>query len=840
MRIHLLIEFKALACAAILLLYLPNLQAQTQATQPIENWNSSKILHEMERAAKFGRVLYLAAHPDDENTRLIAYFNQTEGATAGYLSLTRGDGGQNLIGLEKGEGLGLIRTHELLRAREIDGGTQFFTRAIDFGYSKSPEESLAFWGKEIILGDVVRVIRMFRPDAIICRFPEDGRGGHGHHTASALLAHEAYFAAASDTAFPEQLEELEPHRTKKLYFNTSSWWIPELRNIKASNDSILVIDAGQFNALLGEAPNECAARSRSMHKSQGFGSAPDRGSQFEYLVPLEGNASTPNFWEGIARTWTDWGYAKLDKAWRRIIADFRPAHPEESLPQLWAMLDALNQTDLPAYLKEEKIRAVEQLILQCAGLRMEARVSKPVWMAGEKANVDLQVLARNVGKISVEVEGRGMELELNANQMESAVISGLSAPERPTEPFWLRNPHEAYLFQLDGPDQIGAASHFPVWSIPVRVKMGSVSIRSLIPVLHQSVDPVRGELYQVATVIPAMSISTAESTMYFASMRSRKISVGIRSYAAQEDVVVTPQVTDGFSVFPASVRLGDMPADEERYLTFDIIPDSTHPSKSATLTAVATSTRGKFSDHWQWMDYDHLPKRSWKTPAQVQLTAPDIKVNSKLRIGYIMGSGDDIPVYLEQLGYEVTLLDEGQFARENLSDYDVIVVGIRAYNVHPWLARVSRQVEQYIRQGGRWLVQYQTRGFDTSLLPVAFEHGRNRVTDEHAVPKFPNPEHSLLQAPNRITSSDFEGWVQERGLYFANSWDSSYVPLIGWSDAGEPTHLGSVISAHYGKGAVIYTGISFFRQLPAGVGGAMRLFVNLLQGPIHTSVPADE
>jgi LmbE family N-acetylglucosaminyl deacetylase len=798
--------------------------------QAPELTDAADIYHEIAKLKYHGSVLYIAAHPDDENTRLISYFANEDKARTAYLSLTRGDGGQNLIGGEVGAALGLIRTQELREARKVDGGEQFFTRAVDFGYSKTPEETFSFWGKGNILRDVVWVIRKFQPDVIVTRFPTDGGGGHGHHTASAILAEEAFDLAADTTAFPEQLKFVDPWQPQRLFFNTSSWWKPELKEITESTEVYKVINAGAYNPTLGLSYTEMASMSRDNHKSQGFGSARIRGDYFEHLQQIKGSPVDGNVWEGMNRTWSDWGYSQIDEQVAAILREFNPNAPENSISKLISLYDNVAQLDFPQ--KGYVLEQIESIVLKCAGVYFEARAEQPQLATGSSTEVNCTFLTRRPADIRINYVGflggkkKYPATALNANQPFE--ISGeVFSSEKTSNPYWLNKPYE-YIFDVPGYDVLGQPENDPQLYVRVGYTIQGHLFYSKIPVVYKWVDRVRGELYRYVHVVPDFSIEFKTKSSIFTDDKSREVFLTVKSFSTDSaEGVLSFQIPDGWKVFPASIRVRLNGFHDEKTISVKVTP----PAETDITTIGVTFTKD-FDDYQQtvrMIEYDHIEPQVYLTDAKMKAVRVSVE-NHTMRIGYIMGSGDEVPEAMRQMGYEVVDINEENFAGLNLGEFDVIVAGIRAYNTQDWLKYRHRELMNFVKRGGKYIVQYNTRGVvSDDMAPYAFEMSRERVTEEDSEVRFLAPNHPIMTTPNTLTQKDFIGWNQERGLYFASSWGEEYTPIFGWNDAGEPSRDGGLIVADYGEGHFIYTGISFFRHLPAGVPGSYRLWSNLLQ-----------
>jgi LmbE family N-acetylglucosaminyl deacetylase len=835
-----------------------------RAAAPAEAPNAAEIRLALAKLNVVGGALYVAAHPDDENTAFLAWASREKLVDAGYLSMTRGDGGQNLIGTESGELMGVLRTQELLAARRLDGAKQFFSRAIDFGFSKNPEEALRIWGREQVLADTVRVIRTFRPDVIVTRFPTTGEGGHGHHTASALLAEEAFKAAGDPSRFPEQLGALTPWQPKRLLWNVFRFGNDAPRKEVPGQ---VTADLGAYNALLGRSYTEIAALSRSMHKSQGFGSAERRGTWLNDFKNVAGPPAEKDLFEGIDLTWGRFGEKgkEIGRFLRKAEEGFSATDPAASVPDLvaaWTAVARLAEADSgPPNSPSKKIfnpllirkqNDIADVIRACLGLWVEAIASEPSAAPGASLKVATMILNRSSRPATLEsvsvtyAEAGGAGGALAANEpLRREIALTLPADVPTTQPYWLRERPGKGLFTVADASLIG----LPEGPVPLvarfAVSIGGASIPFEAPVVFRRTDPVKGEVYRPFVITPPVMATFDEKVYAFGSALPKKVRVTLTSGGATAGVLRL-RTESGFSASPAEVPFAFTARGEERTVAFMVTPPSgpadARAAASATIAAEAVVNGTVFSKGVVRVDYPHIPQQTLFPPAEARVLRLDVKA-PQAPVGYVMGSGDEVPEALRQMGYTVTLLSDDELENGDLARYAAIVTGIRAYNTRPRLKLAETRLMDYVERGGTVVAQYNTTGdlVTEQLGPWPFKLSRDRVTVEEAPVRFVNPASSLLTFPNRLTPADFDGWVQERGLYFPGTWDQRYETVIESHDPGEGEKPGGLLYARHGKGAFVYTGYAFFRQLPAGVPGAYRLFVNLVSAgagaQIKTTVP---
>ena len=795
----------------------------------------------LRKLANVGGALYVAAHPDDENTAMLAWLANERLYRTAYLSVTRGDGGQNLIGEEKGALLGVIRTQELLAARRIDDAQQMFTRAIDFGYSKSAEETLRMWGHEQVLADVVWAIRKFQPDVIITRFPVTGEGGHGQHTASAMLAEEAFVAAADPRRFPEQLRHVAPWQAKRIFWNRFSW-----QPVKPDDPSVaksLRVDLGTYNPLLGRAYTEIAAESRSEHKSQGFGSAERRGSIINYYDHRAGDPAQSDLFEGVETSWSRYPDGeKVGSLLERAAATFNPANPQASLPLLLQAHQALERLQAQAawssvnrpWLETKRLELLDA-IRDAAGLAIDVSAADPTVTPGGELPVSVTVVNRSDHPFRLSMvaslfaqpsKAPGVRLE-NNKPVKTDLLIRLPNNHALSQPYWLRNQPTAGLYAVDDPTLIGVPENPP--AIPITVSIEDPDMNTLIftvPTVFRRTDPVKGEQVREISVVPPVTANLGSGVYIFPDSKPRPVTVVLRSFGLDEGAVRL-DLPEGWKSEPLFTPVTFTGKGDEVRIQFNVTPAAGEVTAQigARVNAVPALALTE-------IEYDHIPAQRLFNNIGAKVVRADIRRNGN-RIGYIMGSGDEVPNVLRQVGYDVTVLSDADLDRGDFSSFDAVVTGVRAYNTRTRLREAHEKLMQYVENGGTMVVQYNTANNASELVvptpgPYPLKISRDRVTVENAPVRILAPGHPLLNSPNKITEADFNNWVQERGLYFPNEWDPRYTTLLSTNDPGETEKPGGELVARHGKGVFVYTAYAWWRQLPAGVPGAIRAFVNLV------------
>ncbi|WP_394749277.1 PIG-L family deacetylase [Spongiimicrobium salis] len=827
---------KFLVCFTAFLCSIPLSHAQSP-----KKLSSSEIYHSLQKLNFLGTALYVAAHPDDENTRLIAYLSNEVKARTAYLSLTRGDGGQNLIGPELRELLGVLRTQELLAARGVDGGEQFFTRANDFGFSKHPDETLKIWDKEAVLGDVVWVIRNLKPDVIINRFDHRTPGTtHGHHTSSAMLSKEAFDLVNDKNAYPEQLKYTEVWQPKRQFFNTGWWFYGSQENFrKADKTNLLHFDVGVYYPMRGLSNNEIASIASSQHLCQGFGRISTRGSQDEYIELINGDLPKDknNIFDGINTTWSRVeGGKAIGKILYALEKEFDFVNPSKHLPELVKARQLLaNIKD--AHWRKLKLKELDDLILSITGLYLEASAQTAYTNPESTVKVNIEALNRSEANItlkSIKIEETGEQLTPNSklqNNQRSTYEISLNVAKNTgyTSPYWLSDQGSLGMYTVNDQNLIGKAETPRAFHANFTLDFNGYPISFTRPIVRRYSRPDKGELYRPFEILPEATVAMPDKVVIFADASTKEIPVTITAGRNDLSGSVRLNYPEGWQVSPEKIDFNIAQKGDGQTVTFKVVPPS--GESEGNITPMVNVDGKVYSKELISITYDHVPQQSILLPAKTKIVRLNIQKVGE-HIGYIVGAGDKIPESLEQIGYNVHLIDPSTIQKGSLDKYDAVVVGIRAYNVVPELRFKQRFLLDYVNEGGNLVIQYNTagrRGLNIdNLAPYPITLSRDRVTDENSKVEILAKDHSLINYPNAIKEGDFDGWVQERGLYFPNSWDKQFTPILSMNDAGESAKKGSLIIAPYGKGNYIYTGLSFFRELPAGVSGAYKLFANML------------
>jgi LmbE family N-acetylglucosaminyl deacetylase len=806
-------------------------------SQPKESLNSSQIKLALKKLNTLGTVLYIAAHPDDENTALLTYFNYGKNLRTGYLSLTRGDGGQNLIGDEQGDLLGVLRTQELLQARSIDGAEQFFTRAVDFGYSKTPEETFKKWGKEKILSDVVWVIRKFRPDVIVTRFPPSGIQTHGHHTASAILAIEAFNISGDSTAFPEQLKYVQPWQSKRIFWNA---WTPALASMGINSDTLIKINLGEYNQLLGRSYTEISAESRSMHKSQGFGASGNRENYYNYFLQLGGDPAKNYLFDNVDVSWKRVkGSEDISSLLQQADKNYDFENPAKILPILIKAYQAL-QNLKDNYWADIKSKELLDVIKSCSGIWLEAVTDENLLSPGSETIVKTGFVNRSDFPLilkSIHVDYQENDSTLNSNLIKGEEVSverKILIPQNAeySQPFWLKEENHKDTYIVNDQELIGQPkTDYPIYAT-FKVDFEGTKLDFRAPVFYRANDPVKGEVYKRVEIVPEAVINFDRDLYLIKNGEIKELTVIVKSIKGKLNGRVSLKSEKGWDISPYYYGVDFVTKGEQKEFKFYIKPNGNSPS--SIVEAQVEIGDKILSKGLVTLDFPHIQPQTILRDASAKILKLDLQKKTVKKIAYIMGSGDKIPDLLKDLGFSVDVFNNEPLTLGLLQNYDVVITGIRAYNTNERLSTDQPNLLKYVEEGGTLIVQYNTLGnMFADPSPYKLKISRDRVTEEDSPVKILDENNSLLNYPYKINQNDFDGWVQERGLYFPNEWDKRFEPLLEMNDTGESPTDGSLLVAKYGKGTFIYIGLSFFRQLPAGVEGAYKLFINLISAGIN-------
>lgn len=815
-----------------LILFILILVSAQLFSQPQPSMSSSEIKLALNKLDVLGSVLYIAAHPDDENTALISYLAKGKLMRTGYLAMTRGDGGQNLIGTEQSDQLGVLRTQELLEARKRDGGEQLFARAIDFGYSKSPEETFEFWDKEKVLSDVVWVIRKFRPDIIITRFPPTGQGGHGHHTASAILALEAFDLANDPNAYPEQLKYANTWQPKRVFWNA---WLPALQNSEIDLSKIPSLNLGEYNPLLGKSYTEISALSRTMHKSQGFGSSGIRNNTLNYLTLLKGDSVNTDIFEGIDLSWdrVDGGN-EIHSLIQKAIKDYDEENPSASLDNLFLIHEKITQLK-DEYWKAVKLKEITEIIKSCTGIWIEAISDNEFVSIGDTLKLKASIINRSENNLALNKVSIGNysdeqvdKLILKNGELNSYDLKIFIPGNTPiSQPYWLQNEHNVGIYNVTDQKLIGLPEESSKLICDFSISYKNHKINFSVPGYYRINDPVDGEIYKPVVITPPATVNLDKEIYFFANETEKEIKVTIQSFRNLLSGKINLITSNGWKVVPNELDFKIDKKNQKKDFYVKVFPSKNNFNSG--LSASVVIDKMTYTKSLARIDYKHILPQTIFYNSESKLELFNFEKDGITKIGYIVGSGDKIPDFLTDLGFDVTLLDDKHFNSNNINQYDVIITGIRAYNTVDNLSSFHKELIKYVDQGGTLISQYNTTGdliIEPGVLPIKIS--RDRVTDENSKVEILKSNHVLFNKPFKITEKDFNGWIQERGLYFPNEWDKNYESLLSMNDKGESPKTGSLLITKYGKGTFVYTGLSFFREIPAGVEGAIKLFINLL------------
>lgn len=801
----------------------------------------------LDKLGVLGSVLMIGAHPDDENTAVITYLARGRKIRTGYLSLTRGEGGQNLLGNEQSEYLGALRTQELLAARRLDGASQYFTRAIDFGFTKTASETLAKWGHDRILSDIVWVIRQQQPDVIVLCFTGTAADGHGQHQVSAILGREAFDAAADPAKFPEQLKWVKPWQAKRVMrarFNFPG--APA-----AAGQAAVNLPVGDYDPVLGKSYREIAVSSRSQHKSQAMVSTMQFGEQANGMDVVGGAPAKSDLMDDVDTSWSRVpGGARVGELTARAQREFDDLHPEKTVSALLeARAIALGLAKGGEQWAQWKLDEIDHAIALCAGVRAEAQANTFAYVPGATADLRITTINRShlpLALSGIHVSGWGetdaevKDRPLAYNHEETVNLKVTVPKDRPySQPFWLRDSPNGDTYNIQDQTLIGRADTVPEVTVRFDFTVDGRPFSITEPLHYRYADPSRDEFVRPVVVEPPVSVILPSQNFVIAIGSVREISVLVRAMAANQKGDLIFAAPQGWKAEPASAAFDLKEAGATQEVKFRLTPPAT--AGTGDFKVMARIQGGaEVASAVNVIDYGHIPAQTIFAASGGKMAAVQMKVLAR-RVGYVMGSEDKMPEAIRQLGPQVELLDEKMLSTGDLSVYDAIVTGLRAYAVRADLRAAQKRLLEYVGNGGTLVVQYNrlddrrinpsvTEAFDhMGPYPFVLSQGNSkRVTEEDAPVKILDPQSSIVRSPNLITAADFDGWIQERGVYFADTWDAKYQTPFETHDAGDKELRGSLLYARYGKGAYIYTSFSWFREMPAGVPGAFRIFANLI------------
>ncbi|MCG9793827.1 PIG-L family deacetylase [Flavobacterium algicola] len=815
------------------------LSFQIICAQKPQKPNSAEIYNQIQKLNFLGSVLYIAAHPDDENTKLISYLSIEKKARTAYLSLTRGDGGQNLIGPELREQLGVIRTQELLEARKIDGGQQLFSRANDFGFSKNPKETLEIWDKDKVLSDVVWAIRKFQPDVIINRFDHRTAGNtHGHHSASALLSVESFDLSNDASIYSDQLKYVKPWQVTRQFFNPSYWFYGSQERFDAADKSNFIkFQTGVYYTNLGKSNAEISALSRSSHQSQGFGSTGTRGEEVEYLEPINGKALSSNtdLFDGIDTSWNRVKNGKnIGDLITKIITSYDFTTPSKSIPNLikaYEMVQSLEDSNW----KKIKTEEIKECIINCAGLYLEAVANQPEVIPGQSVQITIEAINRTDAQINLasittypnQITTAQSKSLLNNRDLKFNTTITIPETAEFTEPYWLKEEGTLGMYIVNDQEKIGIPDIIRDNKVAFNLTFNGIAIKVERPIVYKYNHPSKGEMYQFLDIVPEVSTRFKENVVLFNNDYSKEIAVVVKSGKENLKGELKLELSKNWISSPQKFNFNLEKSGSEKTFYFKVTP----PAKADEIFAnsIVLIDGKKFNSEQTIIEYPHIAKQQILQPAVSKFIKLDIKTGSQ-KIGYIMGAGDAVPASLLQMGYDVTYVDPDEINASNIKSFDVIITGIRAYNTVNSLVNKQQLLFDFVKDGKTMIVQYNTPSLlpGVQLAPLPLSISNNRVTEEDAKITFLAPNHDVLNYPNKITEADFKGWKQEQGLYYPNKYDAAFTPILSSHDTGEQAVDGALLIAPYGKGHYVYTGLSFFRELPEGVSGAFRLMANLI------------
>lgn len=810
---------------SLLILIASSFSLSAQQYRPLP---SAEIYQKLQQLKVLGTVMYVAAHPDDENTRLISYLVHHDHVRTVYLSLTRGDGGQNILGNEQGSTLGLIRTHELMEARNIDGAEQMFSHVIDFGFTKSPDETFKFWNRNKLIDDVKAAFQLYKPDVVICRFPTTGEGGHGQHTVSAIVAGDAFKAL---------------NQMKQAGGKNADIWLPSrllfnsfrFGDRNTTSEDQFKVPVNQYDPLLGEGYGEMAGRSRSVHKSQGAGTPQTVGISDEYFKLIDGKPIRTALYDDVDLTWGRVGRKEIGDHIQNVIDNFDFKNPSANIAALVAVKKEI-ETVKDNFWKEQKLAEINRIVVSCAGIMVEALTDKPEVTPGSIVPVSMNVIARTQANVTVNsisfpaVVEKGVAKEtklVNDSMQKFAFDIRLNDNEPLTEPYWLQYAALTGAYQYDS-TYAGAPETPNHLNANIALSVNGTPFYTTVPVSFKKLDPVKGDVVQRLRIVPPVSVEPVNSLFIFDKGQNKQAWVRLNVFSDIAGANLQVKYHDKIisSVPLAALKKGQdtlislsipvnalVNAGEDSYILFSVVADGKEYSKDQHL-----------------IQYPHLPDLQYFTASWMKVVKKDWKVAVK-KIGYIEGAGDYVDDILNLAGLDVDRVPESAMSSTSyLSQYDAIVLGVRAFNTQKKISAWMPVLLKYVENGGTLIVQYNTNQnlLTSQYGPYPFTISRDRVTEEDAEVTFTDPSSALMHFPNEITKKDFDGWVQERGIYYPAGYEGHYKTLFSMHDTGEKPLESSVIYTPYGKGQFVYTSLVFFRELPAGNIGAIRLMMNLL------------
>jgi LmbE family N-acetylglucosaminyl deacetylase len=859
--------------AALVAIALPSIGAQVK---PVYSLGAAGLTQVLQRLQTTASVLHTGAHPDDEDSFFIARTARGDHARVAYLALNRGEGGQNIIGTELFEGLGVIRTEELLQARRLDGGEQFFTRTFDYGFSKTLEEAASKWNEQDVLGDMVRIIRMFRPLVIYSRFSGTSADGHGHHSFAGYLTPLAFRAAGDPARFPEQLAEgLRPWQPRKLYRGQRFPPDPKMK-------PTIAVHTGVFDPVLGRSYGEIASEGRSQHKSQAMGGIEIRGAMdsgldlVESVMPIRAGEST--IFDGIDVSVP--GIASLSglpsgmlqeelqamaAAARRALEEYRPLQPQGIIQPLVAGLRATRRAREALagaatgaagaradadFLLAIKERDFVEALSRAAEVVVDPLADRETVVAGGSLFVNVRTFVgdpETVKVTSAVVHGpRGWTVApaavATANETGNpfvrreapthlvSVTVTVPPNEPPTQPYFLEQPRKGETYQWTAESR-GLPFAPPLLRADVTMEIGSQSMVVSQPVQFRSADAIRGELRRNVNVTPPVTVGLDSRLLIVpvgtTPVEQRMVVQATSFLPRPVDGILRLKLPAGWTAAPAQAPFSLKTAGDQTSTPFVVHAPAGRKSGSFDIVAEAVVDGQAYARDVQVIAYPHIQTHRIYSNATATAQVFDLKV-APVKVGYVMGTGDEVPAALRRMGVDVRMIDRNLLATGDLSAFDTIVIGIRASQARPDFVANNGRLLQYVERGGTLIVQYQQNDYVQRNLPPFPAQEASRVTDENAPVEILAPKHPVFNFPNRITKADFDGWVQDRNLYAFTTFDKRYIPLLATADRGEPPQLGGQVYADVGKGRYVYTSYAWFRQLPAGVPGAYRQFANLI------------